>query len=362
MPNKHDNVLRILDANINRCMEAMRTIEEYTRFILNDQLLTETVKQMRHDLQALTEQLPWVERVLARDSVRDVGRSVAIDSEYERHDVSHVVAASLGRLKQSLRSLEEYSKVLAAEFGEGFERLRYQTYDLEKVLVSQQAANDLFDSLTVYGLVAGGENQAEFESHVLALLRAGIDVIQLRDKRLDDKILLERSFRLRELIDGEIERSGRRVLMIINDRPDIARISKADGVHIGQTEIPVSAARGLLGQQFIIGVSTHSPDQVEQAVSDGADYIGCGPTFPSSTKSFEEFPGTQFLSWVSKHCKLPAFAIGGINPGNVQQVADAGFTRVAISGCLHSAADHRQVIESLRDILGGRFATSSDGK
>ena len=360
MTNEQDNVLRILDANINRSLEALRTIEEYTRFILNDRLLTESVKQMRHDLQTLTEQFPWVERVLARDSVRDVGRSVAIDSEYERHDISHVVAAALGRLKQSLRVLEEYSKVLAAEFGEAFERLRYQTYDLEKVIVGQEAANNLLESLTIYGLVAGWEKQAEFESHVIALLRAGIDVIQLRDKNLDDKTLLARSTRLRELIDEEIEQSGRLVLMIVNDRPDIARISRADGVHLGQTEIPVSAARELLGDQFIIGVSTHCPEQVEKAVKDGADYIGCGPTFPSSTKAFEEFPGTQFLNWVSKHCTLPAFAIGGINTDNVQQVSNAGFTRVAISGCLQNADDHSQVIESLRDALRGRPATISD--
>ncbi|MEL0094494.1 MAG: thiamine phosphate synthase [Planctomycetaceae bacterium] len=360
MTNEQDNVLRILDANINRSEEAMRTIEEYIRFVLNDRFLTETVKQMRHDLQALAEQLPWVERVLARDSSKDVGRTVAIDSEYERHDISHVVAAALGRLKQSLRALEEYSKVLAAELGEGFERLRYQTYDLEKVFVSQEVANDLFESLTIYGLVPGGERQADFESYVISLLKAGIDVIQLRDKNLDDKTLLDRATRLRELIDEEIERTGRLVLMIINDRPDIARISRADGVHLGQTEIPISAARELLGDQFIIGVSTHCAEQVEQAVIDGADYIGCGPTFPSSTKSFEEFPGTQFLDWVSKHCTLPAFAIGGVNPDNVQQVANTGFTRVAISGCLHSADDQGQVIQSLRDALRGSPATFSD--
>ena len=141
MTDEQSKVLRIIDANLNRSMEAMRTIEEYTRFIINDRPRTETLKQMRHDLQQLAEHLPFAERILARNSVGDVGRSVTTETEYERKDVSHVVSASLGRLKQSLRSMEEYSKILDAEVGSAFEKLRYQTYDLEKDLVVQVAVS-----------------------------------------------------------------------------------------------------------------------------------------------------------------------------------------------------------------------------
>ena len=360
MTDEQSKVLRIIDANLNRSMEAMRTIEEYTRFIINDRPRTETLKQMRHDLQQLAEHLPFAERILARNSVRDVGRSVTTETEYERKDVSHVVSASLGRLKQSLRSMEEYSKILDAEVGSAFEKLRYQTYDLEKDLVVQAVANEIFEPLTVYGLVAGGATLSEFESHVGSLLLAGIDVIQLRDKQLDDKTLLARARHLRKLIDGEIERAGRPVLMIVNDRPDICRISGADGVHLGQTEISLQDARQLLGNQFLIGISTHHPEQVEQAIRDGADYIGCGPTFPSTTKDFSDFPGPEFLTWVASNCSLPAFAIGGIDTDNIEKIATSGFRRVAVSGCIGPDSAHRRVIETLKNTMARHRLVPAD--
>ena len=360
MTDEQSKVLRIIDANLNRSMEAIRTIEEYTRFIIDDRPRTETLKQMRHDLQELAEDLPLVERILARDSVGDVGRHVTTASEYERKDVSHVVLASLGRLKQSLRSLEEYGKIFDAEVGCAFEKLRYQTYDLEKCLVAQAVANDTFETLTIYGLVPGGATLSEFESHVRSLLLAGIDVIQLRDKQLDDKTLLERARHLRKLIDGEIERSGRLVLMIVNDRPDICRMSRADGVHLGQTEISLQDARQLLGNQFLIGISTHHTEQVEQAIRDGADYIGCGPTFPSTTKDFSDFPGLDFLTWVASNCSLPAFAIGGIDKDNIHKIAEAGFSRVAVSGCIGPNSDHRSIIKTLKTTMARYQLASAD--
>ena len=360
MLNEQNTVLRIIDANLNRSMEALRTIEEYTRFILADQVLTKAVKQMRHGLQELAEQVPLASRILARDSVRDVGRNLGMESEYDRQEISQVLLAGLGRLKQALRVLEEYSKIINAELGGAFERLRYQTYDLEKLLISRDAGNETFESLTVYGLVTGGKNSAEFETHVSRLLQAGIDMIQLRDKQLDDKTLLARAKQLRELIDEEIKRSDRLVLMIVNDRPDIALLSRADGVHLGQTEIGVQDARQFLGVSFLIGVSTHNPEQVEQAIQEGADYIGCGPTFTSSTKEFPELAGTKFLAWVASNCSLPAFAIGGIDSENVCQVANVGFRRVAVSGCIGPDNDPSEVIEGLKEILKGNQLTSSE--
>ncbi|MBA61516.1 MAG: thiamine phosphate synthase [Planctomycetaceae bacterium] len=359
MPDEQNTVLRIIDANLNRSFEALRTIEEYTRFILDEQILTKTVKQMRHELQGLAQQISFEQRILARDSAGDVGRSVTTSSEYQRDSVSQVVLAAFGRLKQSLRALEEYSKVIAAELGGAFERLRYQTYDLEKLLISQQTVKGIFKSLTVYGLVTGGKSTTDFQSHVSALLQSGIDILQLRDKQLDDRSLVARARQMRKLVDREIERSGRPVLMIINDRLDIACVAKADGVHLGQTEIRVEDARRILGNQFLIGVSTHNPEQVEQAVQEGADYIGCGPTFPSSTKEFSDFAGTEFLAWVASNCSLPAFAIGGIDMGNIQEIADAGFSRVAVSGCIGPEDDHRSVIESLKNILTSNLLPSS---
>ena len=116
--------------------------------------------------------------------------------------------------------------------------------------------------------------------------------------------------------------------MIVNDRPDLARLGRADGVHLGQEDLSVKDARAIVGPEALIGVSTHRIEQARQAVLDGANYIGVGPTFPSGTKQFESSPALDFLRAVAAEIRLPAFAIGGITPGNLAEVLAAGIGRV----------------------------------
>jgi len=152
----------------------------------------------------------------------------------------------------------------------------------------------------LYVLVDGRSSMQEFCRLVELLLQGGADMLQLRDKRLTDRELLERAHALRALT-----RSGD-ALFIINDRADLAALAHADGVHLGQEEIGVKEARAILGTQALIGISTHTIEQARQAVLDGASYLGCGPTFPSQTKQFAEFPGPQFLRQVSAEIRLRA--------------------------------------------------------
>ena len=148
-----------------------------------------------------------------------------------------------------------------------------------------------------------------------------MDVLQLRDKRLADRELIDRARRLRRLTRGTA------TLLIINDRPDLAALAQADGVHVGQEELSVKDARSIVGPDVLIGVSTHSIEQARQAVLDGANYLGVGPTFPSGTKQFDHFPGLELLRAVAAEIRLPAFAIGGITRENLDQVKSAGFRR-----------------------------------
>jgi thiamine-phosphate pyrophosphorylase len=141
------------------------------------------------------------------------------------------------------------------------------------------------------------------------------------------------------------------VLFIVNDRPDVARLAEADGVHLGQDDMPIKEARRILGPDAIIGVSTHDLDQVRQAVLDGASYIGIGPTFPSQTKDFDELAGLEFVRRASAETTLPAFAIGGINAGNIADVAAAGAKRVAVSQAICQAEEPRDVAQELRRAL-----------
>jgi thiamine-phosphate pyrophosphorylase len=136
-------------------------------------------------------------------------------------------------------------------------------------------------------------------------------------------------------------------LFIMNDRPDIALLADADGVHVGQDELPVADVRQLVGPDRLIGVSTHSLEQARQAVADGADYIGVGPTFPSTTKQFAGYPGLELVRQVSREVTLPAFAIGGITAENVPQVLAAGCRRIAVSHAILGAADPAQAARQL---------------
>ena len=124
-----------------------------------------------------------------------------------------------------------------------------------------------------------------------------------------------------------------------------------DGVHVGQEELPVAETRRILGTQRLIGVSTHSIDQARQAVSDGADYIGCGPVFPGRTKQFDQFPGTEFLLQIGSEISLPAFAIGGIDLQNVTQVINSGMRRVAITAAIRDAEDPEVAASELKRLL-----------
>src|SRR5262249_54437219 len=159
-----------------------------------------------------------------------------------------------------------------------------------------------------------------------------VDVLQFRDKQLGDRELLQRARQLRELT------ASSRTLFIMNDRPDLAALSRADGVHLGQEELSVKDARSIVGPDALIGVSPHSLVQARQAVLDGASYIGVGPTFPSQTKRFEEFPGLDLLRQIAAEIRRPAFAIGGISLENLPSVLATGIGRVAVSSAVVDSA------------------------
>lgn len=337
------SVLRILDANANRATEGMRAIEEFARFSLDDQNLSRQCKLVRHEISETMASLsPVADRLRARETNDDVGRGISAPAEYTRSSFSQIVVANLERCQQALRSLEEYAKVLDVSAAMGFEAARYRVYSLAKALSSTMDALQKLGSVRLYVLISGCESPDEFERIVLTLIQSGTDAIQLREKHLGDRHLMRRARRLRELTRGT------KTLFFVNDRPDIAAIADADGVHLGQDELPVKDARRVIGNSRMVGVSTHTLEQARQAVADGADYIGCGPTFSSHTKSFDDFPGLEFLQKVRNEIRLPAFAIGGITLNNLPQVLAAGFTRVAVSHAIACAEDPAEAIRGFQ--------------
>jgi thiamine-phosphate pyrophosphorylase len=336
---------RILDAAANRAGEGLRVIEDYLRFILDDRHLTSLAKELRHDLAAALARLPATDRLAARDTLADIGTNISTTSENRRDDPIDVVAANFKRLQQSLRSLEEYGKLIDPELASKFEALRYRTYTLERAASITAESLQRLAAARLYVLLDGRESLPAFSVLAESLAIAGADVLQLRDKRLADRELLERARRLREIT------AKTQTLFVMNDRPDLAVLARADGVHVGQDELGVKEARTIVGPRALVGVSTHSLEQARQAVLDGANYVGVGPTFTSSTKSFERLAGLELLRQIAAEIRLPTFAIGGITADNIRDVVATGIHRVAVSGAVISSAEPAIAIRELRKLL-----------
>jgi thiamine-phosphate pyrophosphorylase len=335
---------RILDVNGNRAREAIRVVEDFSRFVLNDRFLCSQWKQLRHDLTGIIAQLPGTEMLAARDTLGDVGTDVTTAGERERISPRAVAEANLKRLQESLRSMEEFAKIRSPKIGEAVERLRYQSYTLERAVLLGATARDRLADARLYVLVSAAGCAATLDWTIAEAAAGGAQIVQLREKGLDDRTLLSRARQVRRLT----EKAG--VLFIINDRPDLARLSDADGVHLGQEDMSVADARRIVGPDALIGVSTHNLDQLRQAVLEGASYIGIGPTFPSGTKSFR-VAGVEFVRQALEETSLPAFAIGGVNQETVAAAVAVGARRVAVSQAICSSADPRAVATALRAAL-----------
>jgi len=338
-------VLRVFDAAGNRAREALRVLEDYTRFVLEDEHFLVELKQARHKLQTILGRVPLPTRLAARDTEGDPGTQVKTAAELRRTEPGEVLAANFHRLSEALRSLEEFGKLLDPTAARELEQVRYRTYTLQKAVQTTEDSLSRLAPVQLYVLTDGGKSLAEFQARVSALVAAGVDVLQLRDKSLNDRDLLERGRALRTLT----ARTG--TLFVMNDRPDLARLAEADGVHLGQDDLRVREAREIVGAEALIGVSTHSLEQARRAVLDGANYLGVGPTFPSQTKEFTAFPGLEFVRSVSREIRLPAFAIGGITEGNLPLVLEAGAKRIAVGQTVTAASNPRDIVRQLRELL-----------
>jgi len=342
-PSAHSEIalLRVLDAAANRAAEALRVVDDYARFVLDDRYLTEQFKALRHDLASAMSKISPDDLLAARETLRDVGIEITTTTEQQRHDLDAIVAANIHRVQEALRTLEEYGKLIDPALGVAMEKLRYRSYTLHRALHTTSSSMARLATARLYVLLDGHSSGRECASRVESLIAAGVDIIQLRDKQLDDRQLLERARLLRKIT------CDTRALLIVNDRPDIARLADADGVHIGQDELCVKDARSIVGPSALIGVSTHNLEQARQAVLDGANYIGVGPTFPSNTKQFNRFTGVALLRSVAQEIRLPAFAIGGIALTNMDQVLATGLCRIAVSGAIADAGDPASVAHAL---------------
>jgi thiamine-phosphate pyrophosphorylase len=341
-PADHVAAARVVDVNANRAREALRVLDDYCRFVLDDAILTEEVKALRHKLADLLARVPPTTLNEARDTLADVGTAITAGGEMVRGTPADVARVNFKRLQEALRSLEEFGKVLAPDLAPGLEAIRYRTYTLERATGIGADARSRLAAARLYILLTGSQCAAALDWTIREAAAGGANVFQLREKSLSDRELLERARNVRRWT----RESG--TLFIVNDRPDIARLVEADGVHLGQDDMPVKEARRILGPGPLIGVSTHTPDQVRRAVLDGASYIGVGPTFRSTTKEFGELAGLELVRQAGALTTLPTFVIGGVNAGNIAEAVAAGAGRVAVSAAVCQADDPGAAAAALR--------------
>lgn len=199
--------------------------------------------------------------------------------------------------------------------------------------------------IRLYVLISGDITSIPVRDAVKLVIEGGADAIQMREKDMDDGAFLMLAGELRELTS----RAG--VIFIVNDRPIIAKEIDADGVHLGQYDVSVHDARNILGEEKIIGVSTHRIEQARKAVLDGADYISAGPVYSTRTKPHEPEAGLGYISEAAREIKIPFFAIGSITIENLEDVLRAGASRVAVCSAVIGARDIAKTTRTFKDLL-----------
>ncbi|WP_341527663.1 thiamine phosphate synthase [Nostoc sp. UHCC 0302] len=316
-------VYRILDANLDRAREGLRIIEEWCRFGLNNAQLSLECKHLRQEL------AKWHTSELraARDTPGDPGTELTHPQEEQRASIKSLLQANFGRTEEALRVLEEYGKLYNLNMAKACKQMRYQVYTLESSLLGHQRHQLLWRS-RLYLVTSPSENLL---NTVEAALKGGLTLLQYREKTADDSIRLEQARKLRQLCHAY------GALFIINDRVDLALAVDADGVHLGQQDMPIATARQLLGSQRLVGLSTTNPEEMQGAIAQDVDYIGVGPVYETPTKVGKAATGLEYVNYAAKNCPIPWFAIGGIDANNVNDVIDAGAERVAVVRSLMQA-------------------------
>lgn len=330
---------RIIDANLNRASEGLRVIEEIARFILSDTELSARLKTIRHELQKFFD-VEYDILLDSRDTLNDVGCNIINPDKKESLD--SIFKANFKRVEEAFRVLNQYASL--------DDSYRYRIYTIEKEMRSKLKLDykKIFLNDKKLYLVTNSDN---FESDEIFLdkvalsIKSGVDIVQLREKNTTSKRFIYLAQRIRELT------SHFGAAFIVNDRVDIAKISNADGVHLGQDDIPVSYAREILGDNAIIGVSTHCPEHAKKAITDGADYIGVGPVFKTPTKPSKDPVGLEYVKWAADNVNIPFFAIGSIDTANIKEVVQAGAKRVAVIRAIMYADDIESNCKILKSAL-----------
>lgn len=345
-----NKIYRIIDANLNRTSEGLRVLEDLSRFYYEESILTEQIKSIRHKIR---KSIGIMDKVMInyRNSENDLGLTISKKSKLDNKiNIRQLVTGNFKRVEEGLRVIEENLKIIGQyETSKKYEGYRYEIYALEKNY------NNIFSrfikkgalNTDIYCITAEEHSKGQSNITVVKeMIEAGIKVIQYREK---DKTNLEKykECKIIRKLTKDFD-----VTFIVNDDIDIALAVGADGLHIGQDDVPIEKARKLVGDEMIIGLSTHSPEQARDAVLRGADYIGVGPIYRTFTKKDVCNPvGLTYLQYVVENISIPHVAIGGIKENNIEEVVKSGAKCISLVTEIVGADNIKEKIKNIRTII-----------
>ena len=340
-------VARLIDANLDRAREGLRVIEDWCRFGLDRQDLVVPLKDWRQQLGQLHADCYRQ----ARSTATDPAAGLSHPAQQSRTDSTQVLKANASRVQEALRVIEEFARTGDAELARTAASVRYALYDHEVRILEACGRNLRLQRLDRSRLClitdpGGSDCSAEMLKRVEMALATGVSLVQYRRKQGTDALRLQEARQLAELCQAH------QALLIINDRIDLALLVNADGVHLGQDDLPHAAARQLMGPEKLIGRSTHRLAQLEQAQEEGADYLGVGAVYATATKADRTAAGLGWVRDASASARIPWFAIGGINGDNITEVLAAGASRVAVVSAIMGASDPAAAARQLLTQLG----------
>jgi thiamine-phosphate pyrophosphorylase len=340
----------MIDANLNRSSEGLRVLEDITRFLLSDTDLRQRLKTLRHDLAQQTKSLS-IGLLSGRDAEHDVGRPRSKHREPIAEATSlqgllDLIAANAKRVEEALRVIEEVAKfpeMSSLLNSAAFEQTRFALYTLERDLISRILRRDRTGRMAGLYVVLDRQFLAGRDELEVArqIVDGGARVIQLRDKQSKKGELLVVAQEVKELC------SQAGVLFIVNDYLDLALAVDADGLHIGQDDLPLHVARRELPIDRIIGCSVTTSSQATKAQNEGADYIAVGSVFPTATKKETVVVGVDAIRELKRTISTPLVAIGGINESNVGLVVATGADVVAVVSAVLSERDVKGAVQKL---------------
>ena len=334
-------VARLIDANLDRAKEGLRVLEDWCRFGIERKDLVIRLKDWRqelgrHHLQIYKD---------VRSTNKDAGLGLTHSNQKRRKSPYDVIQANSSRVQEALRVLEEFARAINPELTDTASRIRYGVYEIEVTIINSTKGGTRRKKLIKSNLCVITSEQDNLYEIAFECIKGGAPMIQYRCKNLKDSNRVEEGIKLSNLCKENDS------LFIVNDRVDIAIAVNADGVHLGQTDMPIDFARKLLGNDKLIGSSAHSIEEVSEAEIKGFDYLGIGPIYSSDTKPDLVPIGINLLEEASKTTSIPIFAIGGINISNINRIASEGITRVALSASIMNSENPFQATKEILEVL-----------